>query len=96
MADYLTVEDVLAIHTHHINMYGGSHGIRDPGLLEAAFFRPQSGYYKSLEHQPAALWGSLSQNHPFVESNKHTAFACVVTFLAINGIRLNVTDKGTQ
>lgn len=96
MPDYLTVEDILAIHTHQIDTYGGSHGIRDPGLLEAALFRPQTGYYESLEHQAAALWESLSQNHPFVDGNKRTAFASAVTFLVINGIRLNVTDKGAQ
>jgi len=96
MPDYLTVEDILAIHTHQIDTYGGSHGIRDPGLLEAALFRPQTGYYESLEHQAAALWESLSQNPPFVDGNKRTAFASAVTFLAINGIRLNVTDKGAQ
>ena len=39
MPNYLTVEDILAIHAHQIDTYGGSHGIRDPGLLEAALFR---------------------------------------------------------
>jgi death-on-curing protein len=33
MTDYLTVAEVLAI---PIERYGGSHGVRDPGLLESA------------------------------------------------------------
>jgi death-on-curing protein len=57
-------------------------------LLEAALYRPQTGYYADLIQEAAALWESLSQNHPFVDGNKHTAFAATYTFLAINGVRL--------
>ena len=38
--DYIRVEDVLAIHSDLIDRFGGSRGIRDPGLLESALFRP--------------------------------------------------------
>lgn len=94
MTDYLTVIDVLAIHTDQIERYGGSHGIRDAGLMEAALFRPQTGYYKDVIAEAAALWESLSQNHPFIDANKRTAFACAFTFLAINGLRINAgADK---
>ena len=96
MSDYITLEDVLAIHTHQIDTYGGSHGIRDPGLLEAALYRPQTGYYNSIEEEAAALWESLSQNHPFIDGNKRSAFACAITFLAINGKTLKVTDTEAQ
>lgn len=94
MTDYLTVIDVLFIHTDQIERYGGSHGIRDPGLLEAALYRPQTGYYEDLAAEAAALWESLSQNHPFIDGNKRTAFACAFTFLLINGLRINAgADK---
>jgi prophage maintenance system killer protein len=43
---YLTVAEVVAIHHHQIEEYGGIHGLRDQGALEAAVFRPQTGYYK--------------------------------------------------
>ena len=46
--DYIRVEDILAIHADQIERYGGAEGIRDPGLLEAALFRPQTGYYPTL------------------------------------------------
>ena len=88
MTDYLTVAEVLAIHEDQIARYGGSPGIRDRGLLEAALFRPQTGYYADLLEEAAALWESLSQNHPFVDGNKRTAFAATYTFLAINGAQL--------
>jgi hypothetical protein len=66
MTDYVTVEEALAIHADQIEHYGGSAGVRDLGLLEAALFRPQTGYYPGLIEEAAALWESLSQNHPFV------------------------------
>jgi death-on-curing protein len=96
MTDYLTVAEVLAVQIDQIERYGGSHGVRDPGLLESALFRPQTGYYADLIEQAAALWESLSQNHPFLDGNKRTAFAAIYTFLAINGAQLTATAQGTQ
>ena len=93
--DYLTLADVLAIHADQIAAYGGAEGVRDPGQLEAALFRPQSGYYADAIAEAAALWESLSQNHPFVDGNKRTAFAATFTFLAINGIDLTASADET-
>ena len=94
--DYIRVDDVLAIHADQIERYGGSQGLRDPGLLEAALFRPQTGYYPSLVDEAAALWESLSQNHPFVDGNKRTAFAATYAFLFINGLRNIARDEDAQ
>ena len=88
MSDYLTLAEVLAIHADQIQRYGGSEGIRDAGLLEAALYRPQTGYYADLVEEAVALWESLAQNHPFVDGNKRVAFAATYTYLAINGVRL--------
>ncbi len=90
MRDYLTLPEVLAMHADQIERYGGSAGVRDYGLLEAALFRPQTGYYADLIEEAAALWESMSQNHPFVDGNKRTAFAATYTFLAINGTELTI------
>ncbi len=65
MTDYLTVAEVLAMHADQIERYGGSPGVRDQGLLEAALYRPQTGYYADLIEEAAALWESLAQNHSF-------------------------------
>jgi death-on-curing protein len=94
--DYILVEDILAIHEDQIERYGGAHGVRDPGLLEAALFRPQTGYYETLIDEASALWESLSQNHPFVDGNKRTAFAATFVFLAINGIDVTASDEDSQ
>jgi death-on-curing protein len=88
MSEFLTVIEVLAIHQDQIERYGGSHGVRDPGQLEAALYRAQAGYYTDVLEEAAALWESLGQNHPFIDGNKRMAFAAMVTFLAINGIEL--------
>lgn len=85
MTDYLTIIEVLAIHHDQIKRYGGADGVRDFGLLEAALYRPQTGYYEDLIEEAAALWESLAMNHPFVDGNKRVAVAAMVTFLAING-----------
>ena len=94
--DYIRVDDILTIHADQIERYGGGEGIRDPGLLEAALFRPQTGHYLTLIDEAAALWESLSQNQTFVDGNKRTAFATTYVFLAINGLEITVTDDEAQ
>ena len=86
--DYLTVADVLGMHTVLIQRYGGAPGVRDPGALESALFRPQTGYYEDIVAEAAALLESLAINHPFVDGNKRIAFAAADVFLRINGWRL--------
>lgn len=91
MVDYLTLAEVIIMHDDQLLQHGGAEGIRDIGSLEAAILRPQSGYYEGLLPQAAALWESLSQNHPFVDGNKRTAFISTYVFLAINGIEMTAS-----
>jgi death-on-curing protein len=90
---YPSIDEVLAAHTRLIGLLGGKEGVRDRGALEAALARPQSGYYKDVIEQAAALLESLSQNHPFVDGNKRTAIAVTAGFLHINGWRLEFDDR---
>ena len=83
--DYLTVADVLGMHTILMQRYGGAGGVRDPGALEAALFRPQTGYYSDIIAEAAALLESLAIIHPFVDGTKRIAFAATDVFLRING-----------
>lgn len=75
---------------HHvlIEHYGGSHGLRDAGALDAALYRPQSGFYDDIIAQAAALWESMTNNHPFIDGNKRVGFAVTDTFLRVNGYRI--------
>jgi death-on-curing protein len=88
---YLTVAEVVAIHHHQIEEYGGIHGLRDQGALEAAVF-PQTGYYNDLCEEAAALLESLVNNHAFIDGNKRVGFAVMHTFLLLNGFDLDVSS----
>ena len=78
------------MHRQLIHEFGGLHGVRDPGLLASAVFRPQTGCYDDLLHQAAAMMESLSNNHAFLDGNKRIAFASVDVFLRLNGYALEV------
>ena len=87
---FLSVDEVLAIHERLIQKFGGALGIRDPGLLESALFRPQTGYYNDLAEMAAALFESLLLNHAFVDGNKRVAFFATDIFLRLNGWKFSV------
>lgn len=55
------------------------------GALEAALYRPQSGYYDDLMQEACALLESLAMNHPFLDGNKRVAFGSMEVFLMLNG-----------
>lgn len=86
--NYLTVIEVLAIHAIVIDQFGGTEGVRDMGALEAAVFRPQTGYYEDPIAEAAALIESLIQNHPFLDGNKRTAVAAADVHLRLHGMEL--------
>src|SRR5205814_9014775 len=90
MADYLTVAEVYRMQHRLIEMFGGLHGVRDKGAVEAAVFRPQTGYYNSLEEEAAALMESLGNNHGFLDGNKRIAFTASDVFLRRNGFFIKV------
>jgi len=90
---YLNTSEVLVMHSLLIRQFGGSEGVRDFGLLEAALFRPQTGYYSDIVEEAAALLESLAVNHPFVDGNKRVAFAVTDVFLRINGHEINSTSQ---
>lgn len=86
---YLSTNEALLIHKVLLRKYGGADGVRDPGLLEAALFRPQTGYYEDIIQEAAALLESLAINHCFIDGNKRIAVGATVVFLKINGFQLN-------
>jgi death-on-curing protein len=95
MREYLTVAEVYRMQHRLIELFGGLHGVRDSGAIEAAVFRPQTGYYDSVEEEAAALMESLGMNHGFIDGNKRIAFTAADVFLRRNGFYLEVTaDEG--
>lgn len=96
--NYLTVAQVLFIHDRMVKLFGGSHGVRDLGLVESAVARPQSSFggedlYPDIFSKAAALLQSLLKNHPFVDGNKRTAISSAGIFLKKNGWKLKNKHK---
>jgi death on curing protein len=92
---YLTAQQVLFIHARLVSETGGSHGVRDLGLLESAVARPRAVFegkelFLDLFSKAAALMDSLIKNHPFVDGNKRTGIAAAALFLQRNGWKLSV------
>jgi death on curing protein len=73
-----------------IELFGGRQGVRDKGAVEAAVFRPQIGYYNSIEEEAAALMESLGNNHGFLDGNKRIAFTAADVFLRRNGAYIEI------
>lgn len=97
--DFLTLDDVLALHADQIARYGGSPLVRDLGLLESALAMPAATFggdvlHASLEEQAAAYLFHLVKNHPFVDGNKRTGLVAMLAFLGLNGRRLAAPDDG--
>ena len=90
---FLTLDELLALHERLIGRFGGSAGGRDLGLAESALFRPKSGYYDDVVAMGAALFESLLMNHAFVDGNKRIAFFATDVFLRMNGWRLEIGNR---
>ena len=86
---WLAKRIVLAIHDEAVEMFGGTAGVRDDGLLESALSRPQNRYgYESeatLFDLAASLCHGTCKNHPFLDGNKRTALLSARAFLFLNG-----------
>ena len=98
MTEYLSVEQLLALHAALLEATGGAPGLRDKELLESAIARPAASFggqdlYPSLAAKAASLMKSLVGNHPFVDGNKRIAIATTELLLQINGYRLIADDE---
>jgi death-on-curing protein len=90
MADYITIAEVYQMQHLLIERFGGLHGVRDKNAVEAAVFRPQVGYYNSIEEEAAALMESLANNNGFLDGNKRIAFTATDVFLRRNDFYIEV------
>ena len=94
---FLTLAEVVEIHSGQIQHYGGSEGIRDMNLLSSAVAMPYASFsgrflHSDLYEMAAAYAFHLCQNHPFVDGNKRTALASALVFLELNGITVSDPD----
>jgi len=95
---FLTIDDVLESHAEQIDTYGGSHGIRDIGLLQSTLAQPEATFggqflHADLFEMAAAYLFHIVQNHPFADGNKRVGLEAALLFLEINGHSIETTDE---
>ncbi len=93
---FLTIEQVLTIHTKMIERYGGEPTLRDLGLIDSAVMIPQQSFggerlHPSLASMAAAYLSYLCSNQGFADGIKRTAVGAVHVFLDANGHELALT-----
>ena len=91
---YLTLSDLLHVADRTL---GEVPLARDEGLLASAVARPQTTVfgddaYPDVYTKAGALLHSIARNHALVDGNRRLALAGTVTFLGINGLRLEMTN----
>ena len=91
-------EKVLLLHKLIAEETGGSIGVREEGLLDSALesaFATFDGkdLYPTKEEKGARLGYTLISDHAFVDGNKRIGMYVMMTFLEVNGIRLECTNE---
>ena len=90
---FLTLDEVLYLHDESLARFGGSAGIREPGLLESALGAAQNAFWYGrggLYEIAAACAFHLAESQAFVDGNKRTAAA--IAFLSVNGVQFPKDD----
>ena len=95
---FLTLDDIIESHQNQIDTYGGSHGIRDIGLLESAIAQPEASFggrylHADIFEMAAAYLYHLVMNHPFVDGNKRVGLEAALIFLEIDNENLKASDQ---
>ena len=90
-------DKVLLLHQLMIAETGGAADVRDFGLLESAFESAYATFdgqelYPTKEEKGARIGYALISNHAFVDGNKRIGMYVMLTFLEVNGVRLNCTN----
>ena len=94
----LTKRQIILLHEQLINETGGSHGLRDEGMLESALSAPFQEFeafspYPTIQQKAARLAYGLIMNHPFIDGNKRSGAHTMLAMLLINGIELEYTQQ---
>lgn len=97
MVRYLTQEQILLIHSIVIDETGGSHGVKDHGIILSVESLPKQGVfgkelYPTVFHKAAVYARSIISNHPFIDGNKRTAITVASVFLEDNEYRLHAKE----
>lgn len=91
-------EKALMLQELIISRSGGTSGVRDFGLLDAALssaYQTFGGteFYATVEEKAAKIGSNLVSNHAFVDGNKRIGLLIMLTFLEVNDVELSCTDQ---
>ena len=89
-------EKVLLLHQLIAEETGGAVGLRDEALLESALenaFAGDEEFHPTKEEKGARLGYTLVSNHAFVDGNKRIGMYIMLTFLEVNGVRIDCTNE---
>lgn len=94
----LSVSEIIILHQKIADKTGGSHGIRDIGLVESAVSQAYATFggndlYETMEAKVAATTYSLVSNHGFVDGNKRIGIAVMLLLLQLNGYKLKYSQQ---
>ncbi len=88
--NYLTLEQILLIHSIVIDETGGMHGVRDHHAILSFVQAPQQivfgkELYSSIFLKAAVYARDIIMHHAFLDGNKRTGMAAAIIFLESNG-----------
>ena len=99
---YLSLQEVISLHSLLIAQTGGSSGLRDHVALGSAVAQPEASFggeelYPDPASKTAELGHSLIQNHPFVDGNRRIGHAAMEVFHLLNGHEIDASaDKRSR
>src|SRR6266581_3524184 len=91
---FLSLQEVLYLHDESLARFGGSAGIREPGLIESALASAENTYWYGrggVFEVAAAYAFHVAESQAFLDGNKRTG-AAAITFLTLNGVRFPEDD----
>jgi death on curing protein len=95
---FLSLDETIHMHEAQIEVFGGSYGLRDRGLLEAAINMPMASFggqflHSDIFEMAAAYMYHIIKNHPFIDGNKRTGTVVALTFLVVNGVKTSFSQE---
>ncbi|MCO6483037.1 MAG: type II toxin-antitoxin system death-on-curing family toxin [Flavobacteriales bacterium] len=89
--------EALLYHEELVRRFGGSQGVRDEGILDAALHRPFATFggvdlFPTPESKAAAIMHGIITGHPFIDGNKRTGYALARLILQVHGLDIEATE----
>lgn len=96
--NWVSKEEVLALHSMLIARFGGADGVRDESALQTSLNRPLQ-HFSYNEPPPSIIelatvyCSGIVKSHPFLDGNKRSGFVAAALFLESNGYQLTATEE---